>query len=396
MIMIKLLRSFRGPVRFSATGGAVERLINLTAQNKLNLWDFRKTAPGVFEGYTIAKEYKSLARLARKAGVKTRVRKRFGIPFIIHKYRRRLGVFIGLAAVLLFILVMQNFIWSIEVSGNQTISSESILATMEELGIHKGAFTPSLDFKSIELAARARIKGVSWVAVNQTGSKVWIEVQESVKAPEIIPDAPCNIVASKAGQIVELQVFSGQAVVSKGEAVDKGDLIVSGVIEDPTGNTTMRRASAKVTAVTQFEKIITVPLSTQQKTYTGETKNRYILDFFGLKLPLYLATKQDGEYDLSSSYQKLTLFGAQLPFGLYTNEYKFFETQTTEYTEQQASEQAQQLLKEYEDSDLKEAEILDKQTSQEVKDGEFRLTVRYTCREEIGKVQEIYTNESEN
>lgn len=396
MFTIKLLRFLRGTVRFSAQGGAMERLMNLIAQHGLNLWDLAKVN-GAFQGFTLAKEYKKIAKMARKCGVRTKVLERHGLPFFLRKYRRRLGAFIGIAAVVLFLFIMQNFIWSVEVSGNKNLSEEYVLSTMEKLGVHKGAFKPALDFKAIEIEARSKLEGVSWVGVNQSGSKVWIEIRESVKAPDIVPTtSPCNIVARRTGQITKLQIFAGQGVVQKGDVVEEGDLIVSGIIEDPNGNTTLRHASAKVYATTQFDMQFKIPLKSQKKEYTGETKKRYILDLFGLKLPLFLATKQAGTYDVTPSYQKLNLFGVDLPFGLYTNEYKFYQMKSQEFTDKQAAEEAEKQRKEYEKNELKDAEILDQKSEKDLKNGELILTVHYTCQEEIGKMQEIYTNDAEN
>lgn len=397
MFIVKWLRKLRGYVRFSATGGFIERLLNLIARNRLTLWDMNKQGE-IFYGCTLAKDYKQLARYAKKSGVRTRIVKRYGAPFKVHRYRKRLGILVGLILCFAFLMTMQRFIWIIDVAGNKEIPSQTILTVFEELGIKKGAFIPKIDFRQIENDAKIKLNGVSWLAVNRSGSKVTIEIREGTKAPDIAPDEkePCNIIAKRTGQIKRMEVYDGQKMVELKDTVMKGDLIVSGIMEDKAGNVMLRHASAKVIAETTFTEEFCQPLKTTVKEYTGTVKNRYLLDMFGVKLPLYIATKMQGEYELSTSYQQLHLFGVQLPFGLYHNQHKQFVTKTTEYTDEQAETLLRQKAATYEKTELKDAKIIHREEEKIIRSGEKVLKITYICEEDIAQKEEIYVNTQKN
>jgi similar to stage IV sporulation protein len=396
MFTINFARTMRGYVEFSAVNGSMERLLNLIARNKLSLWDLRKKDE-VFYGVTLAADYKKIARLSRKTGVKTKAGKRHGLPFLLRKYRKRLGVTIGIIVFILFIVIMQNFIWTIEVQGNKDIKTETVLEIMDELGVHKGSFKPLLDFKKIEQSAKMKFGDISWLAINQNGSKVIVELRESVKAPDIVDsNSPCNIVAKKAGQIKTLRIFSGQAVVGKNDTVVEGDLIVSGIVEDPAGNTTLKHASAEVIAETFFEKEFKTKLEYEKKEYLEKTNKRYLLDLFGLKMPLYVATKKKGNFDINSSYKELNAFGISFPFGIYTNEYKPYQMTKVSLTDDEAKEMLLKQADEYEKKEFSKTKILDKKTDTKLSNDEYVLKISYKCQEDIAIKEEILTNKQKN
>ena len=108
-------------------------------------------------------------------------------------------------------------------------------------------------------------------------------------------DGLFNVVASEGGQIKRLEIYSGQPVVSVGEAVKAGDLIVSGIVEDPKGHSTLRHARAKVMALVPFKEDFSVKLKEEFTVDTGRVKKLHTLSVFGMKIPLYFSDKVDFE-----------------------------------------------------------------------------------------------------
>ena len=91
MFLIKLLRFLFGYVRFESGGGFPERFLNLCAQAHFPLWEVTSRG-GTMKAFTTVKCYKKFRSYARKAGVRLRVKERRGLPFLLRRYRKRIGI----------------------------------------------------------------------------------------------------------------------------------------------------------------------------------------------------------------------------------------------------------------------------------------------------------------
>ena len=138
MFIIKLLRRLRGFVRFSLRGGFPERVISLAARKGIAIRDVHKTENGIC-AYIAASDYKRLHRHARNCGCKMRVERKYGLPFFLHRNRKRKGLFAGALAALLFLSLMSHSVWVIEINGNTSLSDGEILYTLRQNGLYAGA-----------------------------------------------------------------------------------------------------------------------------------------------------------------------------------------------------------------------------------------------------------------
>lgn len=168
MFVVKFLRWLRGYVIFTAEGAFAEEFINRVIRAGILVWGTFKNGIQL-TGRVRAREYRLLRPYARKTGVRLRVERRKGVPFFLYRYRKRLGILVGLTVAILFLWAMSLFIWDIQVTGNETIDAGDVLRTVEEMGLKIGAFRPSLDARVFERQLILDYKEISWVAVNITG-----------------------------------------------------------------------------------------------------------------------------------------------------------------------------------------------------------------------------------
>lgn len=390
MFVVKIIRSIRGYITFSATGGFIERAINLISNNNINIWDIRKNKE-VFYINVLAKDYKQIKKLAKKADVNTRVCDRIGIYFLLKKYKKRIGVVIGISIFLFFIMFMQNFIWTIDVTGNQTIDTQQVLDIVAEYGIKKGALVSSLDFRDIQQQAITKFNNISWLAINHVGSSVSIEIREGIVAPEIKDKSTTrDIIAKKSGKIISMKILEGEQRIKIGDYVVEGDTLVNGVFEDALGNVLSRPSEAEIIAETNYEQEFIVSLNNQEKVYTGIDKNRYIIEIFGLKLPLYIATKIKSDYDITTEKRELKIFGITTPFYIYKNNYKFYELKDVVIHPDQAKELIQNQISKFESETLSEVKIINKDLKEyEILEDKIKLKVSYICNEDIAVQQDV-------
>ena len=164
MFTVEFMRYMKGTLRFKAYGGYFERFINLAAQNGYSLWGVYKQDQ-IFYGVTTVKDYRKLAKTAKKAGVRLRIADKKGFPFLVHRYRKRLGLLIGICFFVSFLLFMQNFVWQIDVVGNQTIRTEQVEDLAKSLGLHTGAYLHNINFKQIQREMELQLPDIAWITV---------------------------------------------------------------------------------------------------------------------------------------------------------------------------------------------------------------------------------------
>lgn len=383
MIINSLIRYFSGSVTFQAENGFPERLINLCAESGISLWDFKRTDVG-FQAVCRAGDYKRIKQFSKRVNVDVSLRGKKGFFFQAGKYRKRWGLFAGLAASLLFLFVSQCFVWEIEVAGNERVSSQQILSELEALGVRRFAFIPNIDFRMKKQEALLAMPQLSWLVINQNGCRLRVEVAERQIPPLIKEDDPCDIVAARTGQIKYMDVYAGERQVGVNYTVREGEVIVRGVYQLESGQTIVSHAAAKVIAEVQFDKSLSLDMEQLSKDYTGRTKTRFCLDLFSLRLPLYLASPVPGSYDITGQSHHIRLGGKELPIGLYSLHYRFYEKKPDAISIEEARQVLTDSFQQYE-AQLKGTVILDRKSIETLQDGVLTRKVSYLAEQDIAR-----------
>ncbi len=311
MLLLKFLRFIFGYVRFTAKGGFSERFINLCRRNNILLWEL-KSNNSVITACTDCGGYKRIRSIARKSGMKVRIKRKCGLPFFIERHSRRIGVLIGVCFCAAAVMILSTRIWSVDVAGNVRVPSETIIGVFEELGVKKGAAGSKIDIRSTEIEALQKLPELSWLNININGSAARIEVRETVQSPEI--DAgdttPTDIVAARDGQIVTIRPFSGTQEQKIGNPVLKGDLLISGIKENKDLTVSFCKASGYVVARTS--RSISASQSSRLNVKKAVShKKSYEIAFLSFSIPL--GRSSDNAY---SEKSEVVINGVTLPVGI--------------------------------------------------------------------------------
>lgn len=393
MLLLNFLRFLRGYVLFEVDGSFIERFLNLAARARIPVWDARR-AGGKFYGYTDASSYSKLRQQAKKAGVRIRLSDKKGLPFTRKRYRKRRGLLIGAAVFFAFIFLMSQFIWRIEINGSETIPESRIIDALHDIGISPGSFRWRIDVRDGERRILLKVPELSWAALNIGGSTLRVEVDERTLPPAVIdPHDPCNVVAKASGQITAMNVFDGQGMVKVGDAVLKGDILISGITRDKQEQNLFKHARGEVFARCEFDYEIDIPLQQTHYVETGDTKDRTYLDIFGFDLPLFLPLRVPAPYHVERRETPVTFFTIQLPFSTLTETYYFTREEPVILTEEEAKEQALLELGGIEEVYLEGGEILERTLSGSLESDRFLLSAHYDCIVDIAEQRQIYRSE---
>lgn len=320
-MLVSLIRFFRGYVDFKATGMFPERFLNITSRNGINLWDNRPTKGGLCGSMAIS-DYRHIRKTARKAKVILKIEHKHGLPFIINKYKPRVGLLIGAVLGFALIMVLSNFIWSISITGTQTISDTYLFGELEKCGVSVGAYKNSINADEVKRAIQISNKKIGWMSVNITGNIVSVEIKENVEKPELETNTnPCNLKAKCDGVITKTNVKSGVTNVKIGSGVVKGDLLVSGVSESHTeryDTLTYLRASGEIFADVNSSKQLTLNKQNDYFYPSDNTVERNQLSLLWLKLPYSFSFTDFPFKARSCQAQNLFLNDVTLPIGIIT------------------------------------------------------------------------------
>ena len=388
--MLFIIRFLFGQVNFIAKGSFPERFMNLTAQYGISLWNVKKNENTLIAN-CMASEYKALRQIARKTFMKLRLKRKKGLPFILNKYRKRKGLLVGFAVFLVIIYLLSLRIWVINISGLESLEKKEIQNTLIELGIEPGFKSKNINSSLVENSLMKKYNNISWVSANVIGSRLDIEIKEKIDPPEILKkDQPCNIKASIDAYITRIEVYSGNPEIHVGDAVQKDQLLVSGILEDAFGNSTLCSARAKIFAKTKRTLKSHVPLVSEEKVKTGKLKRRKTLRFFGIKVPLSIFWPINGNFEKEEIDNKLTVLDEELPIGIHKDLWYEYKLEKIKKDKDEVKKIAEENIIEQE-KNLENVKILNKEKVEKWIDGKFYLEVTYDCEEDIAKPEPIVT-----
>ncbi|MDD6175282.1 MAG: sporulation protein YqfD [Firmicutes bacterium] len=394
MSLIAVVHWFRGCVAFEAAGKNPEKLLNSAVQRGIPLWQIERRSGALF-ACTTPGGYHQLRFAVRKTGLRLRNKKRSGFPFLAHRFRRRWGVLPGLVLFFVLIRFLSMFIWNINVTGGDEAMRRQVTRTAASLGVASGTWKNSVSLKQIREDLLREIPELSWASMNLTGCELNIELRERSLPPQIVPtDRPCNLKARIGGVVIRVDARAGFAVVSPGDTVVPGDLLVSGVRQDAFGATMLRHAQGEVIAATTHRITCEIPLTQKKQIPTGETFVRRRLAVFGVEIPLNLTSPpQDGVFTRTFSEEPVEVLGVRVPVRRYTETWSRVEEKTVTLTEQEAADQAERELQNRLTEQFPLARVVSSVKTRQIGDGVLTLTAVLQCEENIAQEEQIYLEE---
>ena len=311
---------------------------------------FKGTAIGQ-QGYVISIETgdkKKLERLLAGNGIDYEILYEKGaLPFFF-KAIKRPGLIVGLALALFLIFQSTNYVWDIRITGNDRLSDKQVLDILEEYGFFIGCRHSDIDlheFCNILPMGRADI---AWISVNMMGSVAEVQIIENRPTPEKDPprEGLVNLVAEREGQIVRYELSSGRAMVSVGQVVSKGQLLVAGFSEKDSG-LHPKVSCGKVFAKVWMIEETFVRYTTLQKVEKEPVVLEKKINFLGKEIIFFKNSRfSEEKYDILEDEYRPTVFGISLPLPITVKYARPYEEQSVSLSVEQAKKLAQAQLME--------------------------------------------------
>lgn len=383
--MLWLIRYLKGYLIIKIEGKSGEQILNRASANGINIWNTYYTDGCIF-GNISANKFCKLFCLRHGLNCKIEIINRNGLLFGAKKYKRRFGLLVGIIAFFAIIITLSNFIWIINFSGNESISSKELLNACKNIGVKEGIAKNKIHHKYDAQKLQLAHGKIAWCSFNIEGCVLTVNISEIKQNKETENKTPSNIKSIISGRIKKIDVTSGNVLIKVGDYVSTGDLLVSGIIENNSGihfvhseGEIIAETERVFSAEGKYSQVLLVPVSKQL--------NKYTIKFFNFEFPLFLGNVR-GDFEYECDITDLSVFNKRIPLSIATQKYIMLQQEKISYDKETLQNilceeiQKQVLGFNFINSVEKSTEIISTETG-------LLLKITYLCEENIAQQNAI-------
>lgn len=388
----KIFKFQSGYVIIEIVGKNKERFVNMCLTNGFGIWDVTPTENGLVMKI-LNTDFVKIRRLVRKCHIRVKILEKHGAGLFIKKHRHRVMMPVAGLLVCIYFLIVPQYIWCVEIDGAKNADTEKIKEILVDKGVYVGAKKKNIaDLGEIKSAVIFGEQEVNWAWLYIDGAKARLVVQERTPPPDVYDKTtPTTVIAGCDGFVRVAEVKRGERRVVAGDAVSKGDILVSGKVavfhEGYPEKYSYVNSDARIIADTIHSKTGEFSAKETLRIRTGQKKRKLSFQLFGKEYTLFgnadeVFSKSDiatRNYDLI-----LPIFG-YLGFGVSIHDvYEVKEYENT-LTEDEVLERAKETLEKRICKELgQEAEKTEEKLTYSVNGDKYTVTLRMNFRENIG------------
>ena len=304
-----LFRLIFGYVRVEVEGYYIERFINICQIRNILIWNLKRKK-GVLLLLNIGiKDFKKLKPIARKTNCKIKINKKMGLPFLLHRYKKRKIFAAFLVIIGLAIYISSKYVWNIEVRVEENLSIENIEQDLASLGLKRGVKKSDVETEKIIKETMLKRNDISWMGIDINGTNAIIKIVKVHEKPQIIDNNEyCNIVALKDGVIEKIIAQNGTAVVKVGDEVHKGDILIAGYMEGKYTEKRNVHSLGEVQAKIFYTDSKKIYLNQEILRETGNNERKLQIKFNKFQINFYKTLSKFKICDTIYTERKLKIF----------------------------------------------------------------------------------------
>ena len=395
----KVLNYLRGQVTVEVESAAPERVLNLCAAHGIPFWGLTWLSELRLRAAIDRAELPRLRQVLTQTDAVLTVVRTEGAPEVWRQYRRRYVLLAAAGLLMLMMALGSTHIWAFQVTGNDTVPTETILRTLEKYGVALGARS-RIRQEELRNHVLLELPDVVWLTVNMRGCTAHVQVVERQRPPHLYTDGEItNVVAARDGLVTSVQALDGEAQVMAGSTVTAGQVLISGVVDSDRRGYRLLHGMGQVWARTWYELSVSVPLTVREKGQETEAVTRLAVDVGRNRIKIYGKGSMTGpDCDKMTVYHQARLpFGLTLPATLAVERTVRYAAAETERPEAEARAEGQeQLLRQLQAMlDAGEGQLL-RHSFDAARQGKWLVvTLRAECEEQIGVSSPLSTDGAE-
>lgn len=340
------LKRINNYLKIQISGINTFRFINLLKHNNINLYNVYTKNQITYAEISI-KNFKSIKEYIQITKVRVRIISRNGPFFYIKKNRNRYFFLIGLLVFIFINILSQKKLSKIEICGNKYYSDKTIYEFLVSNEINYGINTRNISCQNLENLILDNFDLLTFVSAHIHGNTLKITVKENDTGNfTLTENNPCNLVATKDGEIVSIITRAGIPAFKPGDLVKAGNIIVysrvdfTNVLGENHGQeNVIADADILIKTNTNYEKIINRKY--EKKEYTGRT-----MMISGMKIGQYYICNSKEKcpfkyYDIETEYIE------DFPVTYFYETYREYSPVIYEYTDEELIEKSNEFLDKY-------------------------------------------------
>ncbi len=421
-MLLKIIRYAKGYIRIRITGYSTERFLNACSHRGIILWGLEPKGRAYEMNISIP-GFRKLKPIIRKTGTKVSIVERFGLPFFLHKYRKRKMFFAGALLFAALIFLMSRYIWNIDIRGNLTYTDETLLKFLKTCEVENGMRVSEVDCARIVKDIRKEYDDIIWVSASIQGTRLIIQVKENEDTIPAMDEAsenpdqekPTDIVADRDCVITRIVPRNGIPMVSEGAEVKTGDVLVSGQVPvmDDAGTVIAyqyHESDADIQGRTVIEYQDEMDLGYEEKEYYYDKKTHLPLEKNEYFLKLGRYTLEFG--NIRNQYRAWEMYGYEKQLCIAENFYlpisygkktaRPYESGEIKYSKKELQQRLSRKFQQYcKDLEKKGVEIIENDvkiyTGSQKAEAKGRLTVQMPIgRQAESRLREIPVTEEQD
>lgn len=333
---------------YTMESASPERAVNYICRNGVLLNRAHRTDE---IHYTFDVDYVNNKRLleldGQKQGYTLTLENAGGIIPLFFKIKKRIFFTAGLLAALLLLIYLTGHIWTIDIKGVEFADVDYARECLERAGFCEGVSKSSINVRSIQNEVLKNTDRFSWIWIYIKGTHAVVKVKKATPIPPIEDRYDyTDIVASCDGIILDIMPKKGRQMISVGDAVRKGDLLISGISETKYGPIRFLNASGRVWALTYHTLEGEFNHTCEKEYLSGKSATDITLNAFGKKINI----KNNGKnkykfYKIQEKVHKNLLFDKiSLPISFTTRQYCEIIKEYEEISDKQVIDAARKRL----------------------------------------------------
>lgn len=321
--------------------------------------------------------------------------KRYGLAYILYILKTKKLFLISVLLSFIVLITLTHITFSIQIIETDEDIKQLILEDLEQFGIKKYQFKVNYQTKEkIREQILEKEKDIlEWLEIEEIGTTYQVKLIKRIKKEEEEVIQPRNIVAKKNGLVVSIEAESGEVVTKKNQYVEKGQVLISGIIKNKEEIVANVAAKGKVYAEIWYKVSMQLPLIYEEETLTGNTKN--VLEFVFLNHEI--ALNELSSYKHAKSTEKILWKHSLLPLRISYTKKQELDGKQINYYESNIEDTIIPLAKEKLVAKLGEDIIIisQKVLKKEQSAGKIKVELFFKVKEDITDYQTIAITQQE-
>ena len=392
-MIIRILFSYvMGYLGVTIEGYYIERFINMCRNRKIAIWHLKRKKDVQLDFRVGIHDFKEICKIAKKTKCKLRIKSKKGVPFLLHRYKKRKMFFFLLMIIIFLILLSSNFVWNVDIREENGEILENIAKDVEEAGLRIGDWKTKVDTKEIINKIRLQRKDIAWMGIELKGTNAIVKIVKADEKPEIVDDEEyCSIISDKVGVITKMNAQTGTANVKVGDTVNVGETLINGWMEGKYTGIRYVHAKGEIEAKVWHTKYKNIPYHATERSETGNVESQYAIKFNNFKINLHKGVSKFEIYDTIETENKMKLFSNfYLPISIIKTTNKEVKEEQKTYQIEEAKNLGIQQLQEELNNEIEDKEsIVNTNVNTYEKEDSIDVYVTYEVLENIGTNEKI-------